>query len=163
MGRGARRYPDPVNLGVLNAPVDAIMARRSTAFRYLLVSGLNVVNHQALLFLANTVWGWSGGRANVFAAVVAAVPAYLLSRRWVWQTRGNHSFRREILPFWIIAVLGLVVSTLMAELADRTFGSGLPVALGSIAGYLVVWVLKFLVLEKLFERAGSHWEKVSVR
>ena len=126
------------------------MLRRSVAFRYLLVSVLNVVNHQALLALANSGWGWSGGPANVFAAVFAAIPAYLLSRRWVWRTSGAHSLRSEILPFWIISLVGLVVSSLLAEVADRSFGAGLPVALASITGYFLVWVLKFLVLERLF-------------
>jgi putative flippase GtrA len=151
-----------VDLDVLRAPVGALAARRSAVCRYLVVSAINVINHQALLALANTGWGWSGGRANVFAAALAAIPAYVLSRRWVWQARGPHSFRSEILPFWIIALVGLVVSSLLAEAADRIFGSGLPVALGSMSGYLVVWMLKFLVLEKLFERAGSRWEQVSV-
>ncbi len=139
------------------------MARRSVAIRYIMVSGLNVVDHQALLALANSGWGWGGGRANAFAAVVAAFPAYILSRNWVWKAQGSYSFRAEILPFWIIAMVGLVVSTLMAEAADRAFGSGLAVAAGSIVGYLVVWVLKFLVLEHLFERsAGLQPEKAPV-
>lgn len=155
------RYPGPVNLSVLRAPVEAVLIRRSVAFRYLVVSGLNVVNHQLLLALANSGWGWSGGRANMFAAVVAAVPAYVLSRNWVWKARGTHSFRAEILPFWIISLLGLVVSTLFAELADRAFGSGLPVAMASISGYFVVWVLKFLVLEKLFHREEVVWDQVT--
>jgi putative flippase GtrA len=151
-----------VNFGVLSAPVAAVVARRSVALRYALVSAFNLANHQALLALANSGWGWGGFKANTFAALVAAIPAYLLSRRWVWQTGGRHSLRGEILPFWVIALVGLVVSGLLAELADRLFGSGLPVALGSIAGSVIVWVLKFLILEKLFQRAAARWEQVPV-
>jgi putative flippase GtrA len=146
------RYPGPVSFGVVRSVAEAVVDRRKVALRYVLVSLLNVANHQVLLAIANSGWEWSGGRANVFAAVVAAVPAYLLSRYWVWEARGSHSLRAEILPFWIIALIGLVLSTLLAEVADRVFGSGLPVALASIAGYTVVWVMKFLILEKLFTR-----------
>jgi putative flippase GtrA len=123
---------------------------------------LNVVNHQVLLNLANSGWGWSGGASNLFAAVVAAIPAYLLSRYWVWALRGAHSFRAEVLPFWIIALIGLAVSTSLAELADRFVGSGPAVALASLAGYGVVWVVKFMVLDGLFGQAAQHHERAPI-
>jgi putative flippase GtrA len=126
------------------------------AGKYLAVSLLNVVNHQVLLNWANSGWGWSGGVSNVFAAVVAAIPAYLLSRYWVWAVRGAHSFRSEVLPFWTIALIGLAVSTSLAELADRLVGSGPAVAAASLAGYGVVWVVKFLVLDGMFANAGGQ-------
>ncbi len=132
------------------------------AWRYLAVSAVNVVNHQAVLFVANGVWGWSGGRANVFAAIVAAVPAYLMSRYWVWEVRGSHSLRAEIVPFWGLALLGLVVSSALAEGADRAFGASLWVMVGSLTGYLVVWVLKFLILNRIFEHAIKRLEEVEV-
>lgn len=126
------------------------------ALRYVAVSAVNIVNHQILLNVANSVWGWGGGVSNVFAAVVASVPAYLLSRYWVWEVRGANSLRAEVLPFWIIALAGLVLSTALAEMADRTFGSGIWVALASLFGYFVVWVLKFIVLDRIFHRSISR-------
>ena len=130
----------------------------SVAVRYLAVSAINVVNHQALLLLAHGVWGWGGGVANVFAAVIAAVPGYLLSRSWVWSVRGTHSVRSEIVPFWTLALLGLVVSTVLAEAADRSFDAPLAVSAASLAGYFVVWVVKFLVLNRIFERSARRLE-----
>jgi putative flippase GtrA len=133
--------------------------------RYVVVSAINVFNHQALLLVAHGVWDWSGGIANVFAAVVAAIPAYLLSRYWVWSVRGAHSVRAEIIPFWTLALLGLVVSTVLAETADRLFESSLAVSAASFAGYLVVWVVKFLVLNRIFERSAARLtrEELGVR
>lgn len=138
--------------------LSAAVARRGVALRYVLVSILNVLNHQVLLNLANSGWGWGGGVSNVFAAVVAAVPGYLLSRYWVWEVRGSTSFRAEVLPFWTMALLGLVFSTVLAEAADRVFGAGLAVALASLAGYFVVWVLKFILLDRIFERSAQRNE-----
>jgi len=134
------------------------LPNRTVALRYVVVSAVNVVNHQALLLLAHSVWGWPGGVANVFAAVLAAIPGYLLSRYWVWSLRGSHSVRSEILPFWTLALLGLIVSTVLAEVADRAFESPLAVSAASFAGYFVVWVLKFLVLNKIFERSARRLE-----
>ncbi len=131
------------------------------AGRYLATSGLNVVNHQLLLQLAVQWWGWSGGSANVFAATLAVIPAYLLSRYWVWQVQGRPSLRDEVIPFWIIAAIGLVASTAMAELADRLFGSPIMISIGSLAGYLLVWVLKFFVLNLLFRRSADRQAETS--
>lgn len=122
----------------------------ATATRYLLVSTFNFVGHQLFLFLANSVWGWSGGVANVFAACVMSIPAYLLSRAWVWEVDGKHDVRRQVLPFWAITFTSLVVSTVLAALADRIFGAGLAVNLASLLGYFIVWVGKFFLLDRLF-------------
>ncbi len=124
-----------------------------------MVSAVNVANHQLLLQLALRWWDWSGGWANAFAASAAAIPAYFMSRYWVWQVRGRSSLRAEILPFWAIALLGLVVSSFTAEAADRLFDDPLMVSAGSLAGYFVVWVAKFLLLDRLFDRSGGGSEK----
>ncbi len=134
-----------------------LLARRGgLAGRYAAVSILNVLNHQILLNLANSGWGWSGGRANVFAAVISAIPAYYLSRQWVWKVQGAHSVRNEIAPFWILSLLGLVVSTVLAETADRLFEAWYWVAGASLFGYFVVWVAKFVILDRLFNRAAER-------
>lgn len=115
-----------------------------------MVSTVNFVGHQAFLFLANSVWGWSGGVANVFAAMVMSIPAYLLSRAWVWEVEGDHDVRRQVLPFWAITLTGLIVSTVFAAIADRAFGAGLAVNIASLVGYFIVWVAKFFLLDRLF-------------
>ena len=130
--------------------------RVRTASRYLAVSFVNLFNHQVLLFTANTWWHWPGGWANVFAAVVAAIPAYFLSRTWVWEVSGRHDFRSEVLPFWLLALAGLVVSTGLAELADRSLGAGLQVNAASLVGYFIVWVAKYLLLDRLFAPATDR-------
>jgi putative flippase GtrA len=124
--------------------------RSKVATRYIAVSLINTVNHQGLLYLANSIWEWTGGWANVFAAGLAAIPAYLLSRAWVWEVSGKHNWRTEVLPFWIIAFIGMGVSTLFAEVADRVVGAGIAVNLASLFGYFLVWVAKFFILDRLF-------------
>ena len=122
----------------------------AVAGRYVAVSGFNIVGHQAILFAANSLWGWSAGPANVLAASIMCVFAYILSRNWVWAVEGAHSFRGQILPFWIIVVVGLIVSTAMSAGAQELFGAGLAVNAASFVGYLIVWVAKFFVLARVF-------------
>ncbi|MEM7321782.1 MAG: GtrA family protein [Actinomycetota bacterium] len=143
-------------LAVLGTDVGVVL-------RYLITSAINVVNHQLLLQMALRWWGWSGGVANAFAAMIAVIPAYLLSRYWVWEVSGPNSVRREVGPFWIIAVLGLVLSTAAAETADRLFGSDLLVSAGSLAGYFVVWLGKFVMLNVVFRQPDEEPGRTAVR
>lgn len=140
------RYPR----AVLKSMTELGVAKGALASRYLLVSAFNFVGHQFFLYVANSIWGWPGGVANMFAAGVMSVPAYLLSRAWVWEVDGRHDMRRQVLPFWAITIAGLVASTVLAAIADRAFGAGLAVNVASLIGYFVVWVGKFFVLDQLF-------------
>ena len=55
-----------------------------------------------------------------------------------------------MLPFWVITVAGLIVSTICASAAQRFFGAGLAVNTASFAGYGIVWVIKFFLLGRIF-------------
>ncbi len=130
--------------------------RWGTAGRYVIVSAINVLNHQIVLYVANSVWGWPGGWANAFAASVALVPAYFLTRTLVWSVNRSHSVRREVVPFFALALLGLVVSSGTSAVGQAIFGAGLFVNVASMIGYVGVWVAKFFVLERIF--AGDQEE-----
>jgi len=138
----------------VNKIISYLTEKSGTIGRYLLVSALNVVNHQVLLQIGLRLFEWSGGFANVVAAMISVIPAFLLSRYWVWQVSGSASLKSEIVPFWVIAVIGLVVSSGTAQWADNAFGEPLLVSAASLAGYLLVWVAKFFVLNGLFSRAA---------
>lgn len=155
---------DWIDVGItVNAVMTMLDGRIGPGARYLVVSAVNVVNHQVLLALANSVWGWPGGWANAFAATIALVPAYFLTRAWVWTVNRAHSIRREVLPFFALAAAGLVVSSATSELADRAFGAGVAVNIASLLGYLIVWIAKFFILERIFSDPAIDPEPVSVR
>ncbi len=131
--------------------VGRVVPHSQRAGRFLLVTVINNINHQGLLYVANSIWHWSGGQANLFAGLVAAIPAYLLSRSWVWGVKSkHHDLRRHVLPFLGIAAVGLLVSTIFAEVADRWFGSGLAVNFATLVAYFLVWLGKYLMLDRLF-------------
>jgi putative flippase GtrA len=118
-------------------------------FRYCGVSVFNLVFGQTLLFVFFVVLDWQATLANLAAVAISAGPAYLLSRRWVWSQTGAHSVRNEIAPFWGLALLGLLLSTIAVTIAEDRWDSGVAVALASIASFGVVWVFKFVILEKI--------------
>ncbi len=119
------------------------------ALRYCGVSVVNVVTGMGTLALAHAVFGFPALAANLTAWAVSTVPAYLLSRHWVWEQSGDHRVGGEILPFWLLALFGLTVSTLaVGAVASRTDATVWLMA-GSLAAYGFVWVVKYLVLDKL--------------
>lgn len=118
--------------------------------KYVAVTLLNIGINQVVLYIANTQFGLSGGWASLVAALIGTGPAYFLSRRWVWEKTGPHSLKGEVVPFLAIALLGLAISGTLAEIAGRLFGAGLAVNAGNLLGYFVVWILKFVLLDRLF-------------
>ncbi|HUS60801.1 MAG TPA: GtrA family protein [Acidimicrobiales bacterium] len=128
------------------------------ALRYGAVSAFNVVFGQSLLLVGFVALHWSARSANLFAAAVGVLPAYLLSRRWVWQRAGRSDLWREVAPFWAITLVGLVASTAAAgageSVAKAFTGSrstqSLVVMAATLLAFGIVWAVKFLMFDRLF-------------
>jgi putative flippase GtrA len=132
--------------------------------RYVLVSLVSVVVGQAVLALCFGVAGLSAETSNLVAFVAGGSISYLLHRRWTWRRSGRSRVLREVVPFWSIAIVGLVVSTWAVgsaeDYAARNVGSRvgqtLVVMAASLAAYGMVWIVKFIVLDRyLFGTTGS--------
>jgi putative flippase GtrA len=124
--------------------------------KYTMVSLISVAVSQALLALAFGVFRWSAASANVFAVALSALPSYYLNRAWAWGKRGRSHLLKEVLPFWGLAFLGLLISTLFVHIAEgRSEGvesrilQTLIVNGASIAAFGVLWVAKFVILNKV--------------
>jgi putative flippase GtrA len=120
--------------------------------RFAGISVVSVVITQALLVLFNSVMGWPGWVANVMAVGIAAGPAYFLNRRWVWAKFGPHSMSREVVPFWAYTFAGLLLSTALVVVADAVWGTTLAVQIANIVGFGVLWVGKFVLLDRVLFR-----------
>ena len=52
--------------------------------------------------------GVPAGSANVIAVCCGIVPSYFANRHWVWGRAGRSDFVREVVPFWVLSLAGLV-------------------------------------------------------
>ncbi len=129
--------------------------------RYAGVTCVNVVNGLLLLFFFHGVLGWPGIAANAAAVTISTIPAYLLSRRWVWEQTGPNRLGSEVAPFWAMAFLGLVVSTVMVGWASANFDADYIVYAANLAAFGVLWVIKFFVLEKLMWKSTDEPAKAA--
>lgn len=126
-------------------------------FRYSAVSVVAVLVNQTALAIGFGLLHLPARTANLFATACATVPAFQLNRRWVWKQSGRSHFRREVLPFWVMAFLGLAFSTWSTGVGeswaeDNVSSRALQtivVMASSLASYGLLWVAKFLVLDHL--------------
>ena len=90
--------------------------------------------------------------------VFSTPPAYYLNRAYVWG-RGttDHSASREVGPFWILTLLGWVVSTIAIAIADTQTDSEILLLVTQMASFAALWLVKFAFLEKfLWPDSGSR-------
>jgi putative flippase GtrA len=141
----------------LSTSAKGIQARHGAKLvRFGAVSAFNVVFGQGLLFAAQTVLEWSAVVSNVLAVSIGALPAYLLSRYWVWQKRGKNHFIGEVVPFWSLALLGFVLSTVAIWFVERQWDPHpLVINMTNLVAFGAVWISKFMILDRvLFKHAA---------
>lgn len=135
--------------GASNGLVGAVLRRiRTKGPRYVMVSVVNVVVGAGLLFLLQK---WMRPTfANIISVAIGAIPAYYMSRAWVWGKRGKSHWKKEVLPFWIFTVSGLVMSTALISYVDDHTTNRVAILVAQLSAFGVLWVLRFFLLDKLF-------------
>lgn len=124
--------------------------------RYSMVSVVAVLVSQTALLVCTLLLGMEPVPANMVAVAVGSVPSYTLNRMWVWGRRGNHAFLREVLPFWVMAFLGLGFSTLLVYLASLWSDAALVTNAANLAAFGSLWVIKYLVLDNVLFGGHHH-------
>ena len=119
------------------------------ALRYCGVSVVNVTVGLTALAVCHGVLGWPAVAANLAAWMVGTAPAYLLSRAWVWQRSGPHRLGGEVLAFWIMALVGLALSSLVVAIVEHLADRTVLVVAGNLGAYGSVWVAKYIFLDQV--------------
>lgn len=151
---------DPVG-GALEALLDGMPVpaawrqTASTMSRSMCVSiGTSALSAVVLAVLA-VGFGMAAGTANVIATLCGIGPSYAYNRRWAWKRTGRGSLWREVVPFWILCLCGLVLSTAAVD-AVSAWGAAWPgvvraVALpaANVAAFGVLWLVQFTILDRV--------------
>lgn len=145
----------------------APLIRRARAYRqsahftrlwkFASVSVISTVITQLILFLTYHEWSLASAmECNVMATAVATVPAYYLNRTWTWGKRGKSHPWREVMPFWVIAFVGLVLSTAAVGVAAHNAGHlshskdvrAAVVQFANLSTYALIWVGRYVVFNR---------------
>ena len=121
------------------------------------VSIITTVISFTIIVVATAVFGIVAAVANVIATSIATIPSYSLNRRWTWGRRDRSDPWREVLPFWVLAFCGLGLSTLTVGIVDA-WASHLhltpivhttAILAGNLGGFGMLWILQFVLLDKV--------------
>lgn len=144
--------------------------------RYLTGSVVATVCSEVVFVVLYGLLGMGTTWSSVLSWLAGAVPNFWLNRNWAWQRKGRPSLRDEVLPYVAIIVATLVLATVLTHLTDawlqsQGVASSLRVTIVAavfLATYVVVFALRFVLLDKMFARlhereraAGHHGDRVA--
>jgi putative flippase GtrA len=137
------------------------MVRTPGCARFLRYSAVSVVSTvtslTALYIFYRVIKVGNAAASNVLATFVATAPSYYLNRTWAWGKTGRSHLMREVVPFWAIAFISLVLSTAAVALAEHeakahfhtTRAVTITVLLANFITYGILWVGKYVVFNVL--------------
>ena len=132
--------------------------------RYVGVSLFFVPVGQVLIQILGRVMG-SFTTASIVAAAILTPFNFLANRNLVWKMTSKDGLRTQIIVFWVAALLGVSLATgftyLIEELtADQSeLVQSVSVFFAQLAGFGVVWVGRYLVLDRWLFKVTHHGEE----
>jgi putative flippase GtrA len=132
--------------------------------RYTAVSAISALTSLVILTIVYGVLRlWSEVISTLFSNVMAGFPSYFLNRKWVWKKGGRSHLWREVLPFWVMSLTGigfaLFAASVVHNFADahnlHHLTRTILVVGANIAAFGILWLVKFMVLNRLFAQIAE--------
>ena len=118
-------------------------------FKYSAASVVAICVGQPVFWIFDGALGWEAIPANLVSVSAGAVPNYLINRRWTWSQTGKNRLWGEVVPFWVMSALGMLLSLLTVSYADDRWDSTAINSIAQLAGFGVLWLAKFFVLDRV--------------
>jgi putative flippase GtrA len=166
--RPSGRKPELLDVLFPKAPP----ARRAGMQRFVRYASASVISTLLGLSVLSVLIGAVGYPAvwsNVIAVAIATVPSFELNRRWVWADNGEHSILRQAVPYFVLSLVGLVISTFAVHVASNaTHHSSRLVHTGAaevanVASYGTFLLLEFLACDRILFRSSRRGPRSSER
>lgn len=132
--------------------------------RYTMVSVISALTSLVILTIVFGVLRlWGEVVSTLFANIMAGIPSYYLNRRWVWGKGGRSHIWRELVPFWVMSITGILFALYTASLAQhfanehhlQHLARTALVVGANVAAFGTLWILKFLILNRLFRQIAD--------
>jgi putative flippase GtrA len=116
------------------------------------------IGFSLLILIYGVLQLWSEVPSALVSNILATIPNYYLNRRWVWGKSGRSHIWREVVPFWITSITGILLALMTASLA-RGFSNAhhldhvartVVIVGANTAAFGTIWIVKFLILNRLF-------------
>lgn len=104
--------------------------------------------------------------AVLLTACVLTLPNYLANKHLVWRDKSKDNRATEVTVFWLAAVLGtgfamgfvFVAGKLVPE-SQGDLVHAIAIFAAQLLGYGIVWVARYLFLDRLIFKATHHGEE----
>ena len=100
--------------------------------------------------------------ASLLAAAITTVPNFFANKHFVWRVTSCENLRNQVVLFWVAVMLSVSLATLFTYLVDNAIADqtrlvrGAAVFFAQLLGFGIVWVGKFLILDRwLFKLASD--------
>jgi putative flippase GtrA len=133
--------------------------------KYSMVSVISACTSLVILVLVFGVLRlWGEVASTLFANITASIPSYYLNRKWVWGKGGRSHIWRELVPFWVTAISGILFALYAASLAHnfanthhlQHLARTALVVGANIAAFGILWIVRFFILNRLFTEIADH-------
>ena len=104
--------------------------------------------------------------AVFITACILTLPNYYANKYFVWRHRSRDNTATEVTVFWLAAVLGTSFAMGFVWLAGQLvpedtseLAHGIAIFVAQLLGYGIVWVARYLFLDRLIFKAQHHGEE----
>lgn len=136
--------------------------------RYAGVSVVFVPLGQIIVQLLHWMYeSWPNYLSILVTAGVLTIPNYFANKIFVWRDNSRDGLKTQMTVFWIAAMLGTGFAMGLATLADHLTADASKVwqaiwlFIAQLAGYGLVWVGRFIFLDRLIFKVTHHGEEPS--
>ena len=105
--------------------------------------------------------------AVLITATILTIPNYFANKLYVWKDSNRDQLHTQMLVFWVAAMLGTLFAMGLVTVAERvtvnmsSIVQGIAVFAGQLAGYGIVWVARFIFLDRWLFKVTHHGEEPS--
>lgn len=115
----------------------------------------------AFVFNSGDDTNWTA--ASIASAAVLTVPNFFANKYLVWKHTSRDGLRTQVIVFWVAAMLGVSLATLLTFLVDmaidgHSWFEKAAVFFAQLVGFGVVWLARYIVLDKWLFKVTHHGE-----
>ncbi len=132
--------------------------------RYTATSGLAFAMSEAILLVLVGTGATGATVAAMTANVTTMVPSYFMSRYWIWKDAERNRVARQVVLYWVTAVVSWVLIALATGAIAKAIPQGhrfhiLLIGIGFMVVNGVFFVAKFAVYHKFIFPSGRSGEQ----
>lgn len=133
--------------------------------RYLGVSVFFVPVGQILIQIIGRLLDGNFTAASIISAGILTFPNFFANKYLVWRNTSKDNLRTQVVVFWVAAMLGVTLATLLTFAVERlTQGrselvESVAVIVAQLTGFGIVWVIRYLVLDRWLFKVTHHGEE----